>query len=106
VDLLPHFEVVEEDFRVLGAAEQDRQIVQRVAVVTAWMGHTEKVASKHYLGVTEAHFERALRVRKWRPSVSERVETGAAGSGGKLHGVTRNTTTIGSCITSRDLPDG
>ncbi len=26
-------------------------------VVTAWLGNTEKVASKHYLQVTDAHFE-------------------------------------------------
>ena len=32
-------------------------------VVTAWMGNTEKVASKHYLQVTDAHFEQALRAK-------------------------------------------
>jgi integrase len=32
-------------------------------VVTAWMGNTEKVASKHYLQVTDAHFEQAQRAK-------------------------------------------
>lgn len=32
-------------------------------VVTAWLGNTEKVASKHYLQVTDAHFEQAQRVK-------------------------------------------
>lgn len=32
-------------------------------VVAHWLGNTEKVASKHYLQVTEAHFEQALRAK-------------------------------------------
>lgn len=29
-------------------------------VATAWMGHTKSIAQKHYLQVTEAHFQKAL----------------------------------------------
>lgn len=32
-------------------------------VVTAWLGNTETVAGKHYLQVTDAHFEQAQRVK-------------------------------------------
>ena len=32
-------------------------------VVTAWLGNTERVASKHYLQVTDAHYELAQRVK-------------------------------------------
>ena len=32
-------------------------------VVTAWLGNTEKVASKHYLQVTDAHFDPARRAK-------------------------------------------
>ena len=32
-------------------------------VVTAWLGNTEKVASKHYLQVTDSHFEQAQRAK-------------------------------------------
>ncbi len=32
-------------------------------VVTAWLGNTERVASKHYLQVTDAHFEQAQRAK-------------------------------------------
>ncbi len=33
-------------------------------VVNAWMGHTQKIAEKHYLQVTDAHFEAACTTRK------------------------------------------
>jgi len=32
-------------------------------VVTAWLGNSEKVASKHYLQVTDSHFEQAQRAK-------------------------------------------
>ena len=32
-------------------------------VVTAWLGNTERVASKHYLQVTDSHFEQAQRAK-------------------------------------------
>ena len=32
-------------------------------VVTAWLGNTERIASKHYLQVTDAHFEQAQRAK-------------------------------------------
>ncbi len=35
--------------------------VHPLHVVTAWLGNTERVASKHYLQVTDAHFEKAQR---------------------------------------------
>lgn len=44
-------------------------------VVTAWLGNSQLVAAKHYLQVTDEHFERAAQKAAQQPSASSRTET-------------------------------
>lgn len=48
-------------FQNLRSARQ-RELTEEypIQVVTAWIGNSEAVAKKHYLQVTEAHFEKAV----------------------------------------------
>lgn len=62
-----------------------------IHVVTAWLGNTELVASKHYLQVTDQHFENAR----------------GAISGAAMNKMVRNTTSQGiaaNCDQSRQAP--
>lgn len=45
-------------------------------VVTAWLGNSQLVAAKHYLQVTDAHFERAIAVQA-SPALATEAEPGA-----------------------------
>lgn len=40
-------------------------------VVCAWIGNTERVAQDHYLQVTDAHFEAAVRPRRVKPQAAQ-----------------------------------
>ena len=40
-------------------------------VVAAWMGHSRRVATKHYLQITESHYERAAKETRPCPSTSQ-----------------------------------
>ena len=64
-------------------------------VVTAWLGNTERVASKHYLQVTDDHFAQA-----------QRVKTDAARYSDATQRIARSNRTAGGYVTSHDLPDG
>ncbi len=44
-------------------------------VVTAWLGNSQLVAAKHYLQVTDEHFERAAQKTAQQPSALPRTET-------------------------------
>ena len=43
-------------------------------VVVSWIGHSEKVARRHYLQTTDAHFEKA-------------IKAAGGGAGAGAHGV-------------------
>lgn len=49
-------------------------------VVCAWMGNNERTAAKHYLQVTEAHFERAHSIDTEQQNGAKAVRNGAKGS--------------------------
>ena len=46
-----------------------------IHVVTAWMGHSQLIAAKHYLQVTDEHYERAAQKAAQQPAASPRNET-------------------------------
>jgi integrase len=72
-------------------------------VVTAWIGNTERVASKHYLQVTDDHFTRAVQggAKSGAEVVQNPVQQPAAPDGRESHETQKALKTQGFCETMR-----